>query len=212
MNNHNSVIYLVDDEASVCRALALLLQTHGYRVEAFRCSEDFLKFKYLKRACCLILDVYLPGLDGLTLQKKMTQQEINIPIIFITGHGDIPMSVQAISGGAVDFLPKPFTDKKLLHAIERAISRNKTHNKKEAGIEKIKQRVKTLSPSELEVFRYVSKGLLNKQIAAKRGTVLQTVKVQRAQVMKKMKVKTVTELINLAQIVDITSLSINDGV
>ena len=199
MSDHKPIIYLVDDDASVRRALSLLLKSHGFRVEAFNSAEEFLTFKHLKMTCCLILDVRLPGFNGLTLQKKMAEGGIAIPIVFITGHGDIPMSVKAMSQGAVDFLPKPFTDKKLLNAIERAIFKNKAQNKESAEIEKIKKRVKTLSPSELEVFRYVAKGMLNKQIALKRGTVLQTIKVQRAQVMQKMQAKTVTELIHLAQ-------------
>ena len=135
----------------------------------------------------------------------MTERGIAIPIVFITGHGDIPMSVKAMSQGAVDFRPKPFTAKKLWNAIERAISKNKRQNKKQSDIDKIKKRIETLSPSELEVFRFVAQGMLNKQIALKRGTVLQTIKVQRARVMQKMQAKTVTELIHLAQKAGITS-------
>lgn len=206
MSSHQQIVYIVDDDESVCRALSLLLKSHEFRVETFRQAEDFLAFKHLKTVSCLILDVHLPGFNGLTLQKKMTEKMIAIPIVFITGHGDIPMSVQAMSQGAIDFLPKPFTAKKLLNAIERALSQNKTHNKKENEIENIKKRIKTLSPSELEVFRFVAKGMLNKQIAVKRGTVLQTIKVQRASVMKKMQAKTVTELIHLAQKSGISSM------
>lgn len=204
MTNHRTTIYIVDDDASICRALSLLLESHGFKVETFNRAEEFLTFKHYKMTCCLILDVRLPGFNGLTLQKKMLEGGIAIPIVFITGYGDIPMSVNAISHGAVDFLPKPFTDKNILNAIERAISKNKAQNKKSVEIEKIKKRVKTLSPSEFEVFRFVVKGMLNKQIAAKRGTVLQTVKVQRASVMRKMRAKTVTELIHLAQKAGVT--------
>lgn len=205
MSSRKSIIYIVDDDESVRKAVSLLLKSHGFRVETFKRAEEFLAFKHFKTSSCLILDVRLPGFNGLTLQKKMTERGILIPIVFITGYGDIPMSVKAMSHGAVDFLPKPFTSEKLLNAIERAVSKNKKSKKEQAQIEKIKQRIKTLSPSEFEVFRYVAKGMLNKQIAAKRGVVLQTVKVQRASVMRKMQAKTVTELIHLAQKADVTS-------
>lgn len=122
-----------------------------------------------------------------------------IPIVFITGHGDIPMSVRAMKAGAVDFLPKPFTKKKLLSAITQAILKSKAQNKEQAAILKIKRRIKTLSARELEVFRLVAKGMLSKQIARKRGTSLQTIKIHRGRVMQKMQAKTVTELIRLAQ-------------
>ena len=199
MSDHRPIVYVVDDDESVCRALSLLLKSHEFRVETFRQAEDFLTFKHLKSSSCLILDVHLPGFNGLTLQKKMHERELFIPIVFITGHGNIPMSVKAMTEGAIDFLPKPFTAKKLLNAIKRAVSKNKNQIKETTDIDKIKKRIQTLSPSELEVFQFVAKGMLNKQIAVKRGTVLQTIKVQRAQVMHKMQAKTVTELIHLAQ-------------
>ena len=205
MSDGQPVIYIVDDDESVRRAVSLLLKSHGFRVETFKRAEEFLVFKHFKTSSCLVLDVRLPGFNGLTLQKKMTERGIAIPIVFITGYGDIPMSVKAMSQGAVDFLSKPFTARKLLNAIERAVSRNKKRIKERAEIEKIKQRVKTLSPSEFEVFQFVAKGMLNKQIALKRGTVLQTIKVQRASVMRKMQAKTVTELIHLAQKAGVTS-------
>jgi len=199
MNSHRSIIYIVDDDESVCRALSLLLKAQKFNVETFTRAEEFLAFKHFKRSSCLVLDVHLPGFNGLTLQQKMVEQGLDIAIVFITGYGDIPMSVEAMRQGAVDFLSKPFTSEKLLEAIHRAVSQNKTHNKEVAEIEKIKKRIDTLSPSEHEIFCFVAKGLLNKQIAVKRGTVLQTVKVQRAQVMKKMQARTVTELIHFAQ-------------
>jgi len=199
MKDRKTVIYIVDDDKSVRKAVSLLLKLHGFRVETFKQAEEFLVFKHFKTTSCLILDVRLPGFNGLALQKKMTERGISIPIVFITGYGDIPMSVEAMTQGAIDFLPKPFKAKKLLDAIERAVSKNKKKNKEKSEIEKIKERVETLSPCELEVFRFVVKGMLNKQIAAKRGVVLQTVKVQRANVMRKMQAKTVTELIHLAQ-------------
>ena len=199
MNNRGSTIYIVDDDLSVCRALTLLLESHGFKVETFIRAADFLAFKRLKLPSCLILDIRLPGINGLVLQEVMKCRGISMPIIFITGHGDIPMSVKAMKAGAVDFLPKPFTEKKLLNAITPAILKSKTQNKEQAEISKIKRRIKTLSPRELEVFRLVAKGMLSKQIARKRGISLQTIKIHRSRVMQKMQAKTVTELIRFAQ-------------
>jgi FixJ family two-component response regulator len=199
VNNRGPIIYIVDDDISVRRALSLLLKVHGFKVEAFTRAADFLAFKRLKSPSCLVLDIQMPGMNGLALQKAMERKGISVPIIFITGHGDIPMSVKGMKAGAIDFLPKPFTKKKLLDAVAIAISKNKTQIKKQAEISKIKRRIKTLSLRELEVFRLVAKGMLSKQIAFKRGTALQTIKVHRGRVMQKMQAKTVTELIHFAQ-------------
>jgi FixJ family two-component response regulator len=199
MSNHQSIVYIVDDDVSVCRAVSLLLKTHGFKVEMFTRAVDFLAFKHPKLLSCLILDIRLPNVNGFALQQIMAERGIVTPIIFITGHGDIPMSVKAIKAGAIDFLPKPFTEKKLLNAITLALSKSKIQNKKHADVSKIKHRIKTLSPRELEVFCFVAKGMLNKQIALKRGTSLQTIKVHRGRVMQKMQAKTVTELIHFAQ-------------
>lgn len=199
MDSRRPIIYIVDDDVSVCRALSLLLKSNGFKVQAFTRAADFLAFKRLKVPSCLILDVCLPGIGGLAFQEVMKRKGVSIPVIFITGHGDIPMSVKAMKAGAVDFLPKPFTEKKLLNAITPAILKSKAQNKEQAEISKIKRRIKTLSPRELEVFRLVAKGMLSKQIARRRGTSLQTIKVHRGRVMQKMQTKTVTELIHLAQ-------------
>ena len=206
MHNCNSIIYIVDDDLSVCRALSLLLKSHGYKVQTFTRAAEFLAFKHLKLSSCLILDIQLPDMNGLALQETMERKGIFIPIVFVTGHGDIPMSVKGMKAGAIDFLTKPFTKKKLLDAITQAISKNKIQNKELAEILKIKRRVSTLSPRELEVFRFVAKGMLSKQIARKRGTALQTIKIHRGRVMQKMQAKTVTELIRFAQKAGITSL------
>ena len=205
MNNSGSIIYIVDDDISVCRALSLLLKSNGFKVETFKCAAEFLAFKCFKLPSCLILDIRLPGIDGLAFQEVMKDQGISIPIIFISGYGDIPMSVKAMKAGAIDFLPKPFTEKKLLNAVTAAILKSKAQNKEQAEIAKIRRRIKTLSPRELEVFRLVAKGMLSKQIARKRGTALQTIKVHRGRVMQKMQAKTVTELIRFAQKTGITS-------
>ncbi len=199
MTRHESIVYIVDDDVSIGRALTLLLKAHGFRVEAFLCATEFLAFKHLRIPSCLLLDVRLPDLDGPALQKVMADEKLDIPIVFITGFGSIPIGVKAMKQGAVDFLPKPFTDLDLLNAVERALARSKAQNKYGAEIAQIKRRIKTLSPRELEVFVFVAKGMLNKQIASKRGTALQTIKVHRGRVMQKMQAKTVTELIHFAQ-------------
>ena len=205
MANRKPFIYVVDDDVSVCRALTLLLAAHGYKVHTFSRAEDFLTFKHTKTAACLVLDIRLPGINGLALQDAMAARKLLIPIVFITGHGNVPKSVRAIKAGAVDFLLKPFTKKTLLNAISAALAKSRHENKKEAKIDLIKKRIKTLSPRELEVFRFVAQGMLNKQIAATRGTSLQTIKVHRARVMQKMKAQSVTELIHFAQKAGITS-------
>jgi len=205
MSKVDPLIYIVDDDVSVCKALALLLKSHDFAVETFARAEDFLTFKHPKTLSCLILDISLPGINGLTLQDTMTVRGLNIPIVFITGHGDVPKSVRAIKAGAVDFLLKPVTKKKILDAISLAMTKSQIQNKKEASLASIEKRIKTLSQRELEVFRFVAHGLLNKQIALKRGITLQTIKIHRSRVMQKMQAKTVTELILLAQKAGITS-------
>jgi FixJ family two-component response regulator len=205
MKKHGSIIYVVDDDVSVCKALSLLLKSHGFTVVTFTCAEDFLAFKHPKLSSCLVLDLQLPDINGLALQESMAARKLFLPIIFITGHGDIPMSVKAMKAGAIDFLPKPFTKKKLLNAITLAIAKNEDENKKQSEVRKIERHIKTLTPRELEVFRLVAKGFLSKQIAYKLGTTLQTIKVHRSRVMQKMQARTVTELIHFAQKAGITS-------
>ncbi len=199
MNNHQPIIYVVDDDVSVGRALSKLLKSHGFKVETFTRSASFLDFKHPKVPSCVLLDIRLPDINGLALQEKMLQRGLSIPIIFITGHGDVPKSVQAIKAGAIDFFIKPFSTTRLLDAVTLAIVESKTRNKAQAETAKIWRNIRTLSPRELEVFRLVVNGMLSKQIALKRGTALQTIKVHRSRVMQKMQAKTVTELIQFAQ-------------
>jgi FixJ family two-component response regulator len=199
MTINKTVIYVVDDDISVCRAMKILIETHGFTAKTFTKAEDFLSVKHPRGSSCLILDLSLPEMNGLQLQEKMSQQGLNIPIIFISGRGDIPKSVKAMKAGAIDFLPKPFTQKDLLNAINRAVAKSKNQIKEKAEIKKILNRIKLLSPRELEVFLMVARGMLSKQIAYKRGVSLQTIKVHRSRVMQKMQAKTVTELIRFAQ-------------
>ena len=205
MHKRKPLIYVVDDNVSICRALALLLKSRGFKVETFTSAEDFLTYKHPKLPSCLVLDVQLPNINGLALQEAMTVRQLMIPIIFVTGHGNIPMSVKGMKAGAIDFLPKPVTEKKLLNAITLAVSRSVAQIKEQAEVSKIKRRISTLSPRELEVFQLVAKGMMSKNIAFKRGTSLQTIKVHRGRVMQKMQAKTVTELIHLAQKAGIAS-------
>lgn len=205
-NKRRQIIYVVDDDASVCRALKLLLEPYGFKVATFTGAAEFLSLKrFYKAPSCLLLDVIMPRMSGLTLQEVMADKQLTIPIVFITSYGGIPMAVKAIQAGAIDFLPKPFTEKKLLNAIERAIVKDKIQIKEQVEIARIKEHIKTLSSSELEVFRCVAKGMLNKQIASKRGNALQTIKVHRVRVMHKMHARNVTQLIHLAQKAGITS-------
>ncbi len=199
MSARKPVIYVVDDDVSVRRALTLLLKTHGYRAVTFSGAADFLAFDHPRGVACLLLDVRLPGIDGPALQELLAGRVPAIPIVFITGHGSIPIGVKAMKQGAVDFLLKPFIAKDLLDAIGRALLKSAAWNSEFAEAARILRRIGTLSPRELEVFHFVIRGLLNKQIATKRGTSLQTIKVHRSRVMQKMRARTVTELINLAR-------------
>ncbi len=172
MNDRKPLIYIVDDDVSVCRALALLLRSHGFKVETFTRAAGFLAYKHPKLPSCLVLDIRLPDINGLTLQEIMARRGIIIPIVFITGHGNIPMSVKTMKAGAIDFLPKPFTKRKLLNAITLAVFKSTAYTKEQAEISKIKRRARELSPRELEVFRLVARGMMSKQIAFKLGTVV----------------------------------------
>jgi len=206
MSKPASLIYIVDDDPSVGRALKLLLKTHGYHVEVFIHAADFLAFKHPKVPSCLVLDYELPDINGLALQDAMAARQLTIPIIFLTGHGNVPLSVKAMKAGAVDFLSKPFTPTELLAALNVAIAKNTLENSEQAEILKIRKRIQTLSPREQEVLKCVAAGMLSKEIAYQLGTVLQTIKVHRSRVMQKMQAKSITELIQLTQKAGLPSL------
>ena len=193
-------VFLVDDDASVRRALTRLLKTAGYQVQTFASAREFLDRKPdADGPACLALDVRMPGLSGMELQRELQNTNCNLPIIFITGHGDIPMSVRAMKAGAVDFLPKPVQAKDLLGAIEQALARAVHDRAERNGRETLQSRVEKLTPREREVMTLVVKGFLNKQIASELGTVEKTIKVHRARVMKKMQVESLAELVRLAE-------------
>jgi len=197
-------VFLVDDDASVRRALARLLKSAGHQVQTFASAREFLGTNAdTEEAACLVLDVRMPGLTGIDLQRELQTMNRNLPIVFITGHGDIPMSVKAMKGGAVDFLPKPVKDTDLLRAIAQALARAHHDRVERRELEQIQQRVKKLTPREREVMSLVVRGLLNKQIAFDLGTVEKTIKVHRARVMEKMQVESLAELVRLAERVGI---------
>jgi FixJ family two-component response regulator len=195
---------LVDDDPSVRRALTRLIKSDGYQVYAYASAREFLDARPEPEGpACLVLDVRMPGLTGLDLQNELQAMNANLPIIFITGHGDIPMSVNAMKAGAVDFLPKPVTASELLGAVEQALARATREGSERAEITEIQRRVETLTPREREVLEHVVSGRLNKQIAFDLGTVEKTIKVHRARVVQKMGVNSLAELVRLAEKVGI---------
>lgn len=192
-------IFVVDDEPSVRKALTRLLTSAGYPVQAFDSASLFLQHLPHQGLGCLVLDLRMPDLNGLELQQTLASSHSTLPIIFISGHGDIPSSVRAMKAGAVDFLQKPFSDTELLAAIDSALQKCRRELKQRLEIAETKSRLSTLTPRESQVLAGVIAGKLNKQIAADLGTVEKTVKVHRSRVMQKMQVRSVAELVRLAE-------------
>ena len=199
MNDISPIVFVVDDDPDVLKSLARVLRSAGLAVAAFNSASDFLKQHDPRAAGCLVLDVAMPGLNGLELQQALTDKGSAIPIIFLTGRGDIPMSVQAMKGGAVDFLTKPIHDEDLLKAVHIALEKDRIERQTRAELDEIQERLATLTPREREVLTHVVSGQLNKQIANDLGTVEKTIKVHRARVMEKMKVNSVAELVRLTE-------------
>ena len=199
------VVFIVDDDASVRKSLERLVRSVGLRGETFASAPEFLQRAGADGPSCLVLDVRMPGVSGLALQERLAAAGPRIPIIFITGHGDITMSVRAMKAGAVDFLPKPFNDQDLLESIQEAIARDRQAREEWAVLQGIQRRVALLTPRERDVLALVAAGLLNKQIAAELGMSEKTVKAHRAQVMQKMQVSSVAQLVLLAEKVGLTA-------
>ncbi|MCZ6690071.1 MAG: response regulator transcription factor [Planctomycetota bacterium] len=198
MSQVDSTVFVVDDDPSVCRALSRLIRSVGLNVKTFTSARKFLDSCPLEVPGCLVLDVRMPGMSGLEIQDWLDEAGIRIPIIFITGHGNIAMSVKAIKGGAIDFLEKPFDDQALVDGVHRAIALDTDARRDQAEVDEIRQRVQRLTPRELEVLSFVVTGMLNKQIGMTLGTSEKTIKVHRSRVMQKMRAGSLAELIRLA--------------
>jgi len=193
-----ALVFVVDDDASMRESLQNLLRSVGLRVEAFTSAQEFLRSTRPEVPSCLVLDVRLPGLSGLELQQRLAEGDMAMPIIFITGHGDIPMTVQAMKAGAVEFLSKPFRDQALLDAIQQALARDRAAHEQRAQREELRRRYHSLTPRERDVLALVVTGLLNKQIAGELGTSEASVKVHRQHVMAKMGAGSLAALVRMA--------------
>jgi FixJ family two-component response regulator len=194
-----AVVYVVDDDPSVCRALSRLIRSVGLDVETFQSAEAFLDQAPPNRPACLVLDIRMPGPSGLDLQSALAQAHRNIPIIFITGHGDVTTSVRAMKRGAVDFLQKPFNDQELLDCVHTAILKSRQQRADNAELTELQHRLAMLTPREREVLTLVVTGMLNKQIAGALGIAEKTIKVHRGRVMEKMRAGSVADLVRMAE-------------
>ena len=192
------IVFVIDDDVAMRITLSSLFRSMGLRVELFGSAQEFSQIKMPDVASCLVLDIRLPGVSGLDFQAKLAEADIRIPVIFMTGHGDIPMSVKAMKAGAVDFLTKPFRDQDILDAVIRAIERDKSRRDSEKGVSELRTLFDTLTSREREVMTLVVAGLMNKQIAARLGVTEITVKVHRGHMMQKMKARSVIDLVAMA--------------
>jgi len=198
-----TTVFLVDDEPDVLKALSRVLLAEGWSVETFASAEDFLERDDRGKDGCLVLDVTMPGLDGLGLQRRLSEIGNSLPIVFLTGHGDIPMSVRALKAGAADFLTKPVPAQALVAAVRAAIEQDSEARRSRSATTVLRQRLATLTPRERQVLAALAAGKLNKQIAGDLGVVEQTVKFHRARIMERMQAKTVAELMRIAALLDI---------
>ena len=198
-----SIVYVIDDDASVRDSLKSLFGSVGLNVELFESADDFLQIQHPDVACCLVLDVRLPGLSGLEFQGELAKAGTDLPIIFMTGHGDIPMTVQAMKAGALEFLTKPCRDQELLDAVRLAIERDRARRKDEKNITGLKSRFASLTAREKQVVGFVTSGLLNKQIAAELGISVVTVKMHRGNIMRKMRARSLADLVRMADVLGI---------
>ena len=205
MKDPQPIVFVIDDDAAMRNALNSLIRSVGLQVELFGSTQEFQERPRAEAPSCLILDVRLPGRSGLDFQRQLAEADLRIPIIFITGHGDVPMSVRAMKAGAVEFLTKPFRDQDLLDAIQVALERDKATRQREFELAKLRERLDSLTPREREVLPLVVSGRLNKEIAGELGTREVTVKVHRASMMRKMQAKSLVDLVKMAGCLGIPS-------
>ncbi len=198
MAETQSVVYVLDDDSDVRNAMDTLMRSVGYKVRTFASAAEFLGAKLSDAPGCLVLDVRMPGMSGLDLQSEMTKANVDMPIIFITGHAVVAMAVKVMKAGAVEFLTKPFRDQDLLDSIQHAVERNRLVRQQRAGLVELRQRFNSLTQRQREVMEYVVKGLLNKQIAVQLGTSETTIKLHRGQVMHKMQAQSLPDLVRAA--------------
>jgi FixJ family two-component response regulator len=210
MEESESIVFIIDDDPLYRASAERLVRSIGLRVQSFESPRAFLSSPRPNVASCLVLDIRMPGLSGLDLQRELAKIGVQMPIIFVTGHGDIPMTVQAMKAGAVEFLPKPFRDQALLDAINQAIGRDRVARRQQARKVDLHRRYESLTPREREVFHCVVSGMLNKQIADKLGTTERTIKFHRAHMMQEMKVKSLAELVRIADTLGIEGAIQND--
>ena len=204
-------VFVVDDDESMREALRSLFRSVKLRVETFGSTADFLRSKLADVASCLVLDVRLPGISGLDFQAELAKANINIPIIFVTGHGDIPMSVKAMKAGAIDFLTKPFRDQDMLDAVASALERDRNRRKEEQRLTELRARFEELTEREREVLGLVTAGLMNKQVAAELGLSEITVKIHRGHVMRKMAARSLADLVRMAELLGVRRTKAESG-
>ena len=198
MSEVESIVFIIDDDPLYRASAERLVRSVGFSVQGFESGRDFLSSRRPNVPSCLVLDVRLPGLSGLDLQRELAEAGVHIPVIFVTGHGDIPMSVQAMKAGAVEFLTKPFRDQDLLDAIRHAIARDRIARRQQARMVDLRKRYESLNPREREVFKCVVSGMLNKQIADELGATERTIKFHRGHIMQKMQGKSLADLVRMA--------------
>ncbi|MDD4857018.1 MAG: response regulator transcription factor [Candidatus Krumholzibacteria bacterium] len=209
MSENEPVVFIVDDDPDVRSLITRLIQSVGLPVEAFASSQEFLSRAKPEEPACIVLDIRLPGLSGLDLQERLVQSGIDVPVIFITGFGSVPQSVRAMKAGAVDFIEKPFENQTLLDAVNRALEKSRLALRRRSEMREIDERTKSLTPREYEVFVRIVSGLANKQVADELSLSEKTVKIHRANVMRKMQARTFAELVHMAERLNLVSPSYN---